>query len=39
MATLILRETHRALEEEMKSLDKLKKETSQKAEEIKWQRR
>ncbi len=28
MATLILRDTHRALEEEMKSLDKLKKETS-----------
>ena len=28
MATLILRDTHRALEEKMKSLDKLKKETS-----------
>ena len=28
MATLILRDTYRALEEEMKSLDKLKKETS-----------
>ena len=28
MATLILRDTHRALEEEMKSLDKLKRETS-----------
>jgi transcription elongation factor GreA len=28
MATLILRETHRALEKKMKSLDKLKKETS-----------
>ena len=28
MATLILRDPHRALEEEMKSLDKLKKETS-----------
>ena len=28
MATLILRDTHRALEEEMKSLDKLKTETS-----------
>jgi transcription elongation factor GreA len=30
MATLILRETHRALEEEMKSLEKLKRETSEK---------
>ena len=28
MATLILRDTHRALEEKMESLDKLKKETS-----------
>jgi transcription elongation factor GreA len=28
MATLILRDTHRALEKKMKSLDKLKKETS-----------
>ena len=28
MATLILRDTYRALEEEMKSLDKLKRETS-----------
>ena len=28
MATLILRDTHRALEEKMKSLDKQKKETS-----------
>jgi len=28
MATLILRDTHRALEEKMKSLDKLKKKTS-----------
>ncbi len=28
MATLILRDTHRVLEEKMKSLDKLKKETS-----------
>jgi len=28
MATLILRDTHRALEEKMKSLDKLKRETS-----------
>ena len=28
MATLILRETYRALEEEMKSIDKLKRETS-----------
>ena len=30
MATLILQDTHRALEEKMKSLDKLKKETSSK---------
>ena len=30
MATLILRDTHRALEEEMKSLEKLKRETSEK---------
>ena len=28
MATLILRDTHSALEEKMKSLDKLKKKTS-----------
>jgi len=28
MATLILRDTYRALEEEMKSIDKLKRETS-----------
>ena len=30
MATLILRETYRALEEEMKAIDRLKRETSQK---------
>ena len=30
MATLILRETHLALEEEIKSLEKLKRETSEK---------
>lgn len=30
MATLILRDTHRALEEEMRSLEKLKRETSEK---------
>ena len=30
MATLILRETHIALEEEIKSLEKLKRETSEK---------
>ena len=30
MATLILRDTHRALIEEMESLDKLKRETSEK---------
>ena len=30
MATMILRDTHRALEEKMKSLEKLKKETAKK---------
>ena len=30
MATLILKETHAALEEEIKSLEKLKRETSEK---------
>ena len=30
MATLILKDTHKALEEEIKSLEKLKRETSEK---------